>query len=151
MRVADTNQQPFLWTARFWLILPGKCAGRGTGLRGGGGWVKEKRSTASSSMFGEVLGKVGVQRKQDGREAFPGATNSCMEQQHRSTFCASNHAHSSYKPAIFIDNGFFTHTPSAVPGGRAGSLRGAADGARAKEMTAAVVAYLGSRSWGKQG
>ena len=37
-------------------------------LVGWGSWVEDEWSNGSSSMFGEKLGKVGVQREQDGRE-----------------------------------------------------------------------------------
>ena len=67
----------------------------------GDGWVEDKGSKGSSCMFGERLGKVGVKRGQNGREAFPGTTNSSIDQQHRTTFCALKHASSSYKSAIF--------------------------------------------------
>ena len=52
------------------------------------------------------MGKVVVQRGQDGKEAFPGTTNSCIDQQHRATFCALKHARSSYKTTIFMESGF---------------------------------------------
>ena len=79
-------------------------------LAGGGGWVKGIESNGSSSMFGEGLDDLGVQREQDGREAFPGMTNSSIDQQHRTTFCALKHARSSHKPAIFMDSGFLVDT-----------------------------------------
>ena len=61
-------------------------------------------------MLGEKLGKkVGVQTEQDGREAFLSTTNSSINQQHPTTFCALKPTRSSYKLAIFMDSGFLVH------------------------------------------
>ena len=57
------------------------------------------------------------------REAFPGTTNSStIDQQHRMTFCALKHARSSYKPAIFMDNGFLVDASlEMLEGGEGGA------------------------------
>ncbi|CAM9529130.1 unnamed protein product, partial [Laminaria digitata] len=75
--------------------------------------VKGKESNgSSSSMLGEGLEKVELQRKQGGR--FPGTTNSSIDQQHRTTFYALKQARSSYKPAIFMESGFLIDSSSEV-------------------------------------
>ena len=79
-------------------------------LVGCGGRIEGKGSNGSSSMFGEKLGKVGEQREQDGKEAFPGTTHSSIDQLHRTTFCAMKHTRSSYKLTIFMDSGFLVDT-----------------------------------------
>ena len=76
---------------------------------GGGCWVEGIGSNDNCSMFGEGLGKLGVQKEQDGKEPFPGTTDT-IDQQHRTTFCALKHARSSYKPTIFMDSGFLVDT-----------------------------------------
>ena len=85
--------------------------------------VKGKESNgSSSSMFGEGLEKVELQREQGGREAFPGTTNRGIDQQHRTTFYALKYARSSYKPAIFMDSGFLVDTSLEMLEGGAQSL-----------------------------
>ena len=59
-------------------------------------------------MLGEGLAKVEPQRKQDGRDAFPGTIHSSIDQQHRTTFYALEDARSSYNPAILMDSGFWS-------------------------------------------
>ena len=54
-------------------------------------------------MFGERLGKVGVQSWQDGREVFPGTTNNSIDQQHCATFCALKHARSKVTKQTFFN------------------------------------------------
>ena len=73
-------------------------------------------------MLGEGLEKVELQKKQDGREAFPGMTHGSMGQQHRTTFFVLEGERSSYKPATFMDSGFLIEAASEMFGGGAQSL-----------------------------
>ena len=68
-------------------------------------------------MSGQGLEKVELQRKQDGREAFPGTTHSSMDRQRRATFYALKYARSRYKPDILMDSGFLVHTYAEILGG----------------------------------
>lgn len=97
-------------------------------------------------MVGDGLGeKAGLQREQDDREAFPGATNSSiysLDAQHRTAFCALKHARSSCKTALFMDSELLVDTSSQVSGRRTGPLRKVVAGSRARGV-AEVVAWLG--------
>ena len=74
-------------------------------------------------MFGLGLEKVEPQRKQDGRQSFPGTIHSSMDQQHRTTFYALKDACGSYKPAILMDSaGFWPILQRTYSGGRTGPL-----------------------------
>ena len=85
MRVVVTNQ-PFM-DSGFLFDASVKMLGRKDwALAVGGFRVKGKGSNVRGSMFGEGLGKVGVHREQDGKEAFPGTTDSSIDQQHHTTF-----------------------------------------------------------------
>ena len=66
-----------------------------------------------------LLGRGWVQGEQDGIEAFPGTTDSSIDQQHRTTFCAWKHARSSYKPATFMASGFLVDASSEAREDRA--------------------------------
>ena len=81
MHVAVPNQ-PFLWTADSGFLVDTSSdllGGKDWALVGGGGWVKGKGSDGRSSTLGEGLKKVVLQRKQDGREAFPGTTHNSID------------------------------------------------------------------------
>ena len=84
----------------------------------GGGRVRGTRSKGSGNTWGEGLeNKVEeLQRERDGRGSLLGTTDSSVDQQHRTTFCALEHARSSYKPAIFMDSGFLVHASCGVLG-----------------------------------
>ena len=56
-------------------------------------------------------------RERDGRDSFLGTTDSSVNQQLRTTFCALKHARSSYKPAIFMGSGFLVDASLGVLGG----------------------------------
>lgn len=58
-----------------WSIPFRMCSGRTLTHATGGGWVRGQESNGSSSMLGQRLEKVGLKRKQDGSEPFPGATH----------------------------------------------------------------------------
>ena len=68
-------------------------------------------------MFGERLGKVGVKRGQDGREAFPGTTNSSIDQQHRTTFRGLKHSRSSINQPFLGHRVFGEHFVEISDGG----------------------------------
>ena len=92
-------------------------------LAGEGGWVRGKASNGSNIMFGLGLEKVEPQRKQDGRQSFPGTIHSSMDQQHRTTFYALKDACGSYKPAILMESaGFWSIFQRTYSGGRTGPL-----------------------------
>ena len=61
----------------------------GSKVRGGRGGV-----------CGEGAKRAGSQREQDGGDSFPDTTDSSVEQQYRTVFCALKHTRSSYKPAV---------------------------------------------------
>ena len=110
MRVAVVITQPFLWTAVFWWMLLREClGGEDWVIAVGGGRVRGTRSNSSNSVCGggewEEVEKL--QRERDGRDSLIGTTDSSVDQQHRTTFCALKHARSSNKPAIFMDSGFW--------------------------------------------
>ena len=54
------------------------------------------------------------QEERDGRDSLIGTTDSSVDQQHRTTFCALKHARSSNKPAILMDSGFLVDASSGV-------------------------------------
>ena len=77
-----------------------------------------------NASSGPKTRKRRTNRKQDGKESFPGTTHSSMDQQHRTTFSALKDARSSYKTAIFMDSGFLVDTSSDVLGGEDLALAG---------------------------
>ena len=97
----------------------GECLGGGDwALAVGGGRVRGTRSKSSNSVWGEGLEEVEkLQRERDGRDSLIGTTDSSVDQQHRTTFCALKHARSSNKPAISMDSGFLVDASSGVLGG----------------------------------
>ena len=81
----------------------------------GGGRVRGRGSKSSNSMWGEGLEEVEkLQRERDGRDSLIGTTDSSVDQQHRTTFCALKHARSSNKPAISMDSGCLVDASSGV-------------------------------------
>ena len=82
------------------------------------------------------MGKCGKRWKsyresETAEDSLIGTTDSSVDQQHRTTFCALKHARSSNKPAISMDSGFFVYASSGVLGGedwalavRGGRVRG---------------------------
>ena len=94
-------------------------------------------------MWGEGLEDVEeLQRDQEGGDAFLGAADSSVDQQHRTTFSALKHARSSYKPAILMDSEFLVDSSSGVLGGRTGLLRLEVAGSGVREVTAAAVVVV---------
>ena len=72
----------------------------------GGGRVRGTRSKSSNSMLGEGWEEVEkLQRERDGTDSLMRTTETSVDQQHRTTFCALKHARSSNKPAISMDSG----------------------------------------------
>ena len=67
---------------------------------GGRGW-KRRRAT----------------EREKGRDSLLGTTDSNVDQEQRTAFCALEHARSSYKPAILMDNGFLEDASSGGLGG----------------------------------
>ena len=91
------------------MLLRGCLGGKeDRALAVGGGRVRGTGSKGSASTWREGLeNKVEEpQEERDGRDSLLGTTDSSVDQQHRTTFCASKRARSSYKPAIFMDSGF---------------------------------------------
>ena len=46
-----------------------------------------------------------LHREKDGSDSLVGTTDSSVNQEHRTAFCASKHALGSYKPTISMDSG----------------------------------------------
>ena len=115
MRVEVINQ-PFRWTAGFWCRCLRGCLGWGDwALAVGGGTVRGKRSKSGNSVWGEGLEEVKEpQEERDGRDSLISTTDSSVDQQHRTTFCALKHARSSYKPTILMGGGFLADDFSRV-------------------------------------
>ena len=91
------------------MLLRG-CLGRRTGplrLEVAGSGVREV-TVVAIVCGGEGMEEVEeLQREEDRSDSLLGATDSSVDQQHRTTFCASKRdARSSHKPAIFMDSGF---------------------------------------------
>ena len=81
---------------------------QGWALAGGGGWARGKGSNGSSCTLWEGVEMLELQRKQDGRGAFPGMSHSSADQQHRTTFCELKRARSSYAPLFLWTTGFWS-------------------------------------------
>ena len=88
--------------------------------------------------MGEGLGKIDLQRKQDGRGAPLGTTTCRCDRQHRTTSFALNDVRSSYKPAILMDSAFFVDSISDVLREKTGHLWGEIARPELKGLTAVV-------------
>ena len=92
----------------------------------GGGRVRDTRSKSSDSMWGGGLENQveEPQEERDSRDSLLGTTDSSVDQQYRTTFCALKHACSSNKPGILMGSGFLVDAFSGVLGGGDWSLAG---------------------------
>ena len=65
-----------------------------------------------------------LQRERKCRDSLLVTTDSSVDQQHGTAFCALEHARSSYKPALLMGSVFLADASSGVLGGeRTGPLR----------------------------
>ena len=85
------------------------------------------------------MGKIDLQRKQDGRGAPLGTTTCRCDRQHRTTSFALNDVRSSYKPAFSMDSAFLADTKSEVLREKTGHLWGEIVRSELKGLTAVVV------------
>ena len=67
-------------------------------------------------MGGGVAGVEELQRKEDRSDSLLGSTDSNVDQQHRTAFCAPKHARSGYKLSILMCSGFFIDASSGMSG-----------------------------------
>ena len=98
----------------------------------GGGKVR----VGSSGVGGKGMYRAEPPREQDGGDTFLDTTDSSLRQQYRTAFCTLKYTRSSYKPAIYVDDGLPFDAPSEVFGG--GDLAVAVGGGKARVGSSGV-------------